>query len=97
MGTMFANPDAMKVSDFARRVHERFTRLHFLAHCYGSPDRPHPPRAFEVLSAEVGSQAPIARSEGPSKGVVPALHLDCREGKRMDQRTCQAILAARPR
>ena len=95
MGGMFPNPEAMKVSDFARRVHERFTRLHFLVHSFDSPEEPHPPRAFEVLSAEVCSQAPIARSEGPSKGVIPSLHLDCRDGRGLDERTCQAILAAR--
>ncbi|MHC4716736.1 MAG: hypothetical protein ACYS5V_07195 [Planctomycetota bacterium] len=95
MGAMFPGAGKMKVSDFARRVHERFTRLHYHRHGPASSDAPHPLRAFEVLSAEVGSQAPIACSEGPSRGVIPALHLDYRNGRGMDEPTRQAVLAAR--
>ena len=80
-----------KLSDFPRRVHERFTRLHYIQYKFPK-DRRDPPRMPFGILGELGSFAGSwALAEGPSQGVIPCVQLDYRRDG-LDQFTREFLL-----
>ena len=71
---------ALAVSDFPRRIRQRFTRLHYLHHHFSEETgAPQPTLAFELFGDEVRAQAPWALAERPRQGIIPCAFVDYRK------------------
>jgi hypothetical protein len=83
----------LKQSDFARRVHERYTRLIFLHHHFSTNHSGGGPLGFDVLGSEKSFDGSWALADGPIKGVVPCIRVDYRRGGGLDEQARKFLLS----